>query len=112
MRELIGREGNDKYVIFSFYRSFFGNPILAMVNGVLLLLSWSMANLSRAVEREGGRKETRNCGGEKRRGREKENGREAESLRTTVCFTVWQIHIDHNGSAANGGVCSVTRDLH
>lgn len=61
MRELIGREGNDKYVIFSFYRSFFGNPILAMVNGVLLLLSWSMANLSRAVEREGGRKETRNC---------------------------------------------------
>lgn len=68
--------------------TFFGNPILAMVNGVLLL---SVVSLPRAVERgeAARRREIVGRGGEKRGGRGggesgKENGREAESFGTTV----------------------------
>lgn len=94
--------------------TFFGNPILAMVNGVLLL---PVVSLPRAVQRgeAARRREIVGRGGEKQGGRGERVGRKMEEKRRVSgrrCFTVWQIHIDHNGSAANGGECSVTRDLH
>lgn len=96
-----------------------GNPVLAVANGLLLFTveHREFTKTSRRPPREKYRKsgDTRllarySRGEDTERKRRRMGGKRRVSGRWR--FTLWQIHIDHNGSAANGGVRSVTRDLH